>query len=184
MAVKIKEVIDTLTADAEPVTPTVDKLETGRPETIVKGIAITFLATHEIIEKAKNLGVNLLISHEGIFFSHHDRREILKGDPVFEEKRRLLEECGMAVFRFHDSIHRYQPDAITQGLVESLGWTGCEVESLPDASILEIPETTMKEIVSTVKNRLCLPYVRFTGDPATPCRRVGYLRDTAARAIP
>jgi putative NIF3 family GTP cyclohydrolase 1 type 2 len=175
MAVRIQEVIDALTAPADPVVPTVDRLEPGNPDTIVNGIAVTFLATQEIFEKAKNLGANLVISHEGIFYSHQDRREMLKGDPVYEQKSRMLDESGMAVFRFHDNIHHYHPDAVTQGLLQSLGWIRYEVENLPIASILEIPETTLKDIVSMVKNRLCLPYVRFVGNPAAPCRRVGVL---------
>lgn len=173
MAVRIQEVLDALTAPADPVVPTVDRLEPGNPDAIVKGIAVTFLATQEIIEKAKDLGVNLVISHEGIFYSHHDRRETLKGDPVYKEKSRMLDESGMAVYRFHDNIHHYHPDAVTQGLLQSLGWMRYEVENLSVASILEIPETILEDIVSTIKNRLFVPYVRFVGNPAAPCRRVG-----------
>lgn len=175
MEIKIKDVVNVLTSPAEQVSPTVDVLEPGDPDATVRGIAVTFLATQEIIEKAEKLGVNLIISHEGIYFSHWDKRDMLKKDPVFLEKNEALKKSGIAVFRFHDNIHHYAKDGVTKGLLQTLGWLGFEVVNLPAASVLEIPEMSLQDVIIHIKSCLNIPYVRYIGDTAKACRRVGVL---------
>lgn len=187
MEIKIHQVLDLLTSATEPVTPTVDRLESGNAEAEVKAIAVTFLATQEVVGKAIELGANLIISHEGIFYSHWDKRELLKADPVYLTKLKTIEDNSLAIFRFHDHIHKYRPDGITEGLVHALGWQAYEVKNHPHVCVLEIPEMSLEEVLSYVKARLDLKYVRFVGDLAKPCKRVGVLvgyRGSGDSAIP
>lgn len=166
---------------------TVDKLIFGSPETEVTGIVTTFLATQHVLEQAVALGANLVITHEGIFYSHHERTESTVEDPVYLTKRQWIENSGIAVFRFHDHVHRYRPDGITEGLVQALDWKSYVEEHLPTACILHIPEKTLSDIAEDVKIKLGIPYVRVVGDAATPCSRVGVLvgyRGGEATAIP
>lgn len=187
MGLIIRDILDALTTPAASLECTVDKLEFGNHDSTVKGVATTFLATQEVIEKAKSLGVNLIISHEGIFYSHWDRREMLQADPVYQKKRQTIEESEMAIFRFHDHIHKYMPDGITAGLLQSLEWQDYIIENQQTASILVIPAMTVQEVILFVKKRLGIQYVRFIGDLEMPCRRVGLLvgyRGAGDLAIP
>jgi putative NIF3 family GTP cyclohydrolase 1 type 2 len=171
----IKDVIEALTSPAIEIENTVDRLEFGKQDEIVKGIAVTFLATQEVISEANKLGVNLIISHEGIFFSHRAKLHKLQSNRVFQQKRRTIDENGLAIYRYHDHIHRYLPDAITAGLLQSLGWQAYEVENLPAATICSIPGLTLQEVNLHVKERLGMQFIRYVGDLSVPCRRVGLL---------
>lgn len=187
MSICIKDVIETLTSPDIAIENTVDGLEFGKPEEQVKGIAVTFLATQEVIGEAVGLGANLIISHEGIFFSHRAKLQELRSNRVYRQKCRTIEENGLAVYRYHDHIHRYLPDAITAGLVQALGWQDFEVENQPAATILSIPAATLQEILLHVKECLGMQFIRYAGDLSVPCRRVGIFvgyRGNGELAIP
>ncbi|HEY5560698.1 MAG TPA: Nif3-like dinuclear metal center hexameric protein [Clostridiaceae bacterium] len=187
MGITIKHILDTLTADIVLPGDTVDKLEYGTTDSIVKGIATAFVATQEVIEKAKNLGVNLIISHEGIFYSHWDKRKMLKYDPIYRKKCKTIEESKMAIFRFHDYIHTYKPDAITAGLLKDLKWQNYEVINKPEVSIIEVSPMLLEDVISYIKSCLNLQYLRYEGDLSMHCSRIGILvgyRGSGESAIP
>jgi putative NIF3 family GTP cyclohydrolase 1 type 2 len=175
MRISIKNIIDFLTTPVILIENTVDKLDFGNPDAIVTGVATTFLATQEVIEKAKTLGVNLIISHEGIFYSHRYNPKITEDNSVYQKKCQTIEDSGMAIFRYHDYTHRYVPDVITAGLLKALGWENYEVENKQIASILEIPEMTVQDIIAHVKKELGISNIRYIGDLTMPCKRVGIL---------
>ncbi|NLC19862.1 MAG: transcriptional regulator [Clostridiales bacterium] len=188
MKVRIRDVIDTLKTPAIDREKTVDQLLYGDPDTEVKQIAVTFLASARVIEEAKKLGVNLIISHEGIYYSHFDRSEMLKSDPVYLSKHKLIEDSGIAIFRNHDHVHLQGYDGITRALVASLGWLDYELESSFVSSVLALDKAMpLKEVISHIKKKLGLAYVRYTGDLETSCRRIGVLvgyRGSGENVIP
>lgn len=171
----VKDVLDTLMEPVNHVQNTVDTLKAGDPATEVKGIATAFMATQKVIEQTIALGANLLITHEGIYFSHHDPAEFLEKDPVYEEKRRIIMGSGLAIYRFHDYWHRYKPDGIMAGLIQALDWQPHIVENQPTATILSIPPMTLAEIFGHIKGRLGIRYLRFAGDLSMKCTRIGLL---------
>jgi putative NIF3 family GTP cyclohydrolase 1 type 2 len=173
--IKVSDVLAAITSGMAPIDNTVDGLLAGSLDTTVKGIAVTFLATQEIIEKARDMGVNLIISHEGIYFSHRDKRDQLGADQVYIDKSSLLEECGMSVIRCHDYIHRQLPDRVTKGLVRVLGWESLEVENRDIVTIVEIPEMTLQQLISHIKQSLGISHLRYVGHPEMLCRCVGVL---------
>ena len=175
MSIKIQDVINTLTSPTIPMNSTVDHLLFGDSSAKVTGVAVTFLATQETIEKAKALGVNLIISHEGIFYSHWHKTDALKEDQVYLQKCRTIKENDLAIFRYHDYIHRFIPDGITAGLLHALGWKDFEVENLPAASIIELPLSTVQDVITHVKKKLGVEHIRFIGDLSMSCRRIGVL---------
>lgn len=187
MAITIQQVMDLLMAPIAPLENTVDRLEAGHPETTVTGIGVTFMPTHDVIQQAMNLGINLLITHEGVFYSHHSHTDLLQDDPVYLQKRGLIEASGIAIFRLHDYIHQYKPDKITAGLVQALHWEDCMEKVLPISTILGLPEMTVAEIAKYIKLKLGIPYVRVVGDMSMRCKRAGILvgyRGGGANAIP
>ncbi|MDK2902280.1 MAG: hypothetical protein PWQ93_199 [Clostridiales bacterium] len=175
MVIRVRDIIDFLTAEGIKRERTVDRIEFGNPDMIVEGIATAFLATQQIVEKAMKLGVNLIISHEGIFFSHWDKTEMLKADPVYKEKRKIIEENKIAIFRYHDYIHDHIPDGIMVGLLKELGWEKLEVRREQTASVIEIPTATLEEIILYIKKQLNVEHIRYIGNLAMPCRRIGLL---------
>lgn len=94
MTITIQTVLDRLLEPVEELQNTVDTLKSGDPSMEVKGIATAFMPTQRVIEKAISMGANLLISHEGLFYSHHDNTDSLKNDPVYDEKRKLIQASG------------------------------------------------------------------------------------------
>ncbi|UJF33874.1 Nif3-like dinuclear metal center hexameric protein [Paenibacillus hexagrammi] len=184
----IQDVVDHLIKPVGQLEQTVDRLLVGDPDAKVTGIAVAFMPTQRVIEQMIEIGANLLISHEGLAYSHHFQPEILEQDPVFQTKRSLLEEAGIAVFRFHDYIHRYQPDAITAELVRTLEWQPYVLEHQQAASIVKLPApSSLGDLAAHVKKKLGIPYMRAVGDLEMPCERIGILvgyRGGGSVAIP
>jgi NIF3 (NGG1p interacting factor 3) len=99
MPTTIQHAIDTLfsAVPGAPFPGTVDTIKLGDPSQPLKSIAVTFLASMEVIEQAVSLGANLLITHEPTFYNHPDETDWLGANPVYIAKRRLAEEAGLRV---------------------------------------------------------------------------------------
>jgi putative NIF3 family GTP cyclohydrolase 1 type 2 len=168
----IQDVIDTIMASipGAPREDTVDTVKSGDPSQPVTGIVTTFIATCRVIERAIELGANLIITHEPTYYTHRDEVAWLEGDPVYAFKRDMLESNGIVVWRFHDYWHMHRPDGIMTGVLKRLGW---EAYTDPgQRGRCTVPATTLSELVTTIKERLGIETVRVAGDPSMPCRRV------------
>ncbi|WMT40076.1 Nif3-like dinuclear metal center hexameric protein [Paenibacillus sp. D2_2] len=176
MSISIREILELLTEPGGDLPENgVDRLEYGDLNAAVKGIATAFNASQHVIDKAKSLGVNLLITHEGLYYSHFKPGEQIAGTDVVREKIRMIEQSGIAIYRNHDGIHRSQPDGITYGLVRELGWLD-ELEGYSSyAAIIRLPGMTVAEMAVYVKSKLGLGQVRVVGDSTMPCERIGIL---------
>ncbi|MDG0792202.1 Nif3-like dinuclear metal center hexameric protein [Cohnella ginsengisoli] len=176
MPFAIRDIIDRLRGDVPPLDDTVDVLlGPGGPDTPVGGAAVAFMPSIEAIERAAALGANLLIAHEGVYYSHRMPERLPDDDPVYAFKRDLLRRAGVNVYRHHDDCHRPAPDPITLGLVRALGWEAALERMLPAAAVLAVPAMRADEAAARVKARLGLSGARFAGDPGAVCRRIGVL---------
>lgn len=177
----IQDVIDLIleAVGVEPIERTVDTIKSGDPAQPVTGVATTFLATTDVIERAASAGANLIITHEPTFYNHFDQVDWLEDDAVYLNKRRLLEEHGIVVWRFHDYMHAYRPDGIMSGLLGDLEWSenaSSGAESIASAEIVQIEPTALRDLVGLLKQRLHIEHpLRVLGDPTMTCRRVGIL---------
>lgn len=143
---------------------TVDTFKTGTRETVVTGIATTFLATHKVLERAAAKKLNFVISHEPTFYNHLDDVQGLEQDPVYQAKRALIDRNNMVVFRFHDYWHRVRPDGIRKGMVDAMGWG-----EFADGNLFRFSKKpTLGQLASDLKKRLNATSVRVIGDPAQP----------------
>ncbi|MEK4327296.1 Nif3-like dinuclear metal center hexameric protein [Paenibacillus sp. FSL R7-0297] len=187
MTLTFGQVIGHLTAGIRKPDGTVDRLEPGAPESEVQGIVTAFSASQYVIEQAVLLGANLIITHEGVFYSHQDNREGLENDPVYRQKSALIASTGVGIYRFHDYVHRYTPDGIIEGLLRELEWEPYVERHLPHVSILSVPAASVSEIAGYLKQQLHIPYVRAAGNLSAVCSRVGVLvgyRGGGAATIP
>jgi len=143
---------------------TVDTFKAGNPDTVVTCIAVTMMATMDVLERAATKGCNFVITHEPTFYAHLDVPEGMPDDdPVWAEKRAFIEKHGMVVWRFHDHWHMRKPDGIEEGTVKALGW---EKYQKPDSQYLfVIPETPVKALAEEVEKKLDSVTVRVVGEP-------------------
>lgn len=147
-------------------TPTVDTIKGGDLDTPVTGIAVTMMATLDVLQRAANEGLNLVITHEPTFFDHLDSTKSLtiSKDPVALAKLQFIADHHMVVWRFHDHAHRMKPDIIVNGVVRQLGWASGQDPKAPWR--IKLPETTLATLVDTIRSRLGAHAVRVVGDPA------------------
>ena len=143
---------------------TVDTFKAGNPDTPVTGVAVTMMATMDVLERASAKGLNLVITHEPTFYAHLDQPAgIAEDDPVWAEKRAFIEKHGMVVWRFHDHWHMRNPDGIEAGMVKALGWE--KYQSSASQYLFVMSETTLKQLADEVARKLDSPVVRVVGVP-------------------
>ncbi|RHP33279.1 Nif3-like dinuclear metal center hexameric protein [Lachnotalea sp. AF33-28] len=164
-----------------PMERTCDRLMTGEADMEVKKIVTTFMATVDVIREAIRLGANFIITHEPTWFTGMDQTDWLEGDPVYQEKRKLLEENRIAVWRFHDHMHMGAEDGIYRGLEKEFGWAAYRMPDVEGSTMnrfgacYEIPETTLKGMGMFFRSRLGMETVQIVGDPEMPVKRVSVL---------
>lgn len=95
-----------------------DKVLWGDAGVPCTGIVTTCFASVEVVRAAADLGANLIICHEALFWNHGDRTDWLAGNDAFEAKRALLDESGICVWRCHDYIHSGVPEDLFTGVAE------------------------------------------------------------------
>ncbi len=171
---------------------TVDTFKAGNPDTPVTGIAVTMMATLDVLKRAAASGNNLIITHEPTFFNHLDKPdELAEGDndPVLAEKRAFIEKHGLVIWRFHDHWHARKPDGIEAGTVHALGWE--KFQDPANQYLFTLPQTTVEQLAVELKSRLGIHIVRVVGERGMKVTRVamspgaaGFGRETRALEMP
>ena len=99
-------------------TKTCDTLKAGDPNKELKKVAVTMFATVDTVKRAKEWGADMLIVHEPTYYDHFEEIDEL---PVVKEKRKLIEESGITIYRYHDYMHHRDIDQSPEGEVYYLG---------------------------------------------------------------
>ena len=154
---------------------TVDTFKAGDPNTPVTGVAVTMMATLDVLQRAAAAGDNLVITHEPTFYSHLDKTEAFEkaNDPVWAAKEAFIREHHMVVWRFHDHWHMRKPDGIQFGMMKALGWE--KYENPENAHLFTLPETTLGDLAAFLKKRLDLQVMRVVGDRRMKLTKVGLI---------
>ena len=152
---------------------TVDTFKTGDPSTPVTGVAVTMMATLDVLQRAVAAGDNMVITHEPIFFNHvlEQPEGMDPSDAVWTAKREFIEKNHLVIWKFHDHWHMRKPDGIQEGTVKKLGWE--KYWNQDDQGVLVIPEMTLGELAAYVAKRLDAPAVRVVGDPKMKVTKIG-----------
>ena len=158
----VGEIMDLFIAQipGAPFSQTVDTLKTGSKEQKVTGIVTTMFATLTVIRKAIELNANFIIAHEPTFYNHGDETGWLQNDSVYQFKRKLLDEHGIVIWRNHDYVHSLKIDGVQLGVVQELGWEKYYKQN----AVLNLPETTLEELISHIKMKMEVPALRYVGD--------------------
>lgn len=160
-------------------TPTVDTFKAGNPDEPVTGIAVTMMATLDVLERAAASGNNFVITHEPTFYNHLDQTAQLEKqhDAVLAEKQKFIRDHHLVIWRFHDHWHARKPDGILLGMTHALGW---EKYQNPEHQFLfTLPETTLDQLAEQVKRKLDVRALRVVGDPNMKLTKVGFLPGAA-----
>jgi putative NIF3 family GTP cyclohydrolase 1 type 2 len=152
--------------------PTVDTFKDGDSTTRVTGIAVTMMATFDVLQRAAARGANLVITHEPTFYDHFDKLDVLESehDSVTAAKRAFIREHRMVVVRMHDHWHRRRPEPMATDLARMLGWERYRAEN---EWLYRVPETTLAELALTIRGRLPAPTLRVVGDSALRVTTIG-----------
>lgn len=154
-----------------------DGYKSGDPDADCTGVACALVPTVEVIRKTAALGANLIITHEPIYYMTPDFPQWRGSfeNQVYEDKRTLLRETGITVWRDHDHIHAHQPDGIFTGVLKYLGWEDYyrpDAAGIPFCYPCHLPETTVGELRRYLMEKLHLNGLRYIGDPDAKVGRV------------
>ena len=141
---------------------TCDVLKAGDPNKELKKVAVTMFATVETVKKAKEWGADMLIVHEPTYYDHYEEIEEL---PVVVAKRKLIEESGITIYRYHDYMHHRDIDQIAEGEIHYLGLNGTVENTSYSASYMFTSNDpiTALELANKMENELGIKRVRIAG---------------------
>lgn len=140
-----------------------DVFHAGDPNVEVKGIATTFMATLDLLQRAHTAGMNLVIPHETTFWNDRDDTKDFPDDAVYRFKNDFCVKNRMVVLRLHDHAHSHRPDFIMTGLLRALGWAPSPNQ--PNPRIYTFPTTTLGELAADIQRRTGSKALRVVGDP-------------------
>ncbi|MBR6789952.1 MAG: Nif3-like dinuclear metal center hexameric protein [Oscillospiraceae bacterium] len=167
-AYEIMEKLFALAREDADFSSTCDTCKAGDPEREVTKAAVAMTATPEVVRQAVRWGAELLIVHEPTYYDHWDGW----ADEVQQsEKRRLIEETGMVIWRYHDHPHRTVPDIIAQGMYRRLGLKGTPDHSRYGRFQLDEPMTAL-ELAKVIEEKLGVKHVRIAGARDIPSTRI------------
>ena len=147
---------------------TCDTLKAGDPNAETTRVAVSMFATPNVVRDAKAWGAQLLIVHEPTYYNHFDN---YSDDPIEQEKRKLIEDSGLTIYRFHDHPHRTDPDMIAQGQLKTFALDGyVEYTDVFDLMRihLDTPMTPV-EVAKTLEERCGIKHIRICGTSDVAC---------------
>lgn len=173
---KIQEAIDRICRWHEPFVEHEggrDKILCGDPEQECTGIAVTVCATYDVIRRAIEQNINFIITHESIFFGGQIDGSKLGENEAYLEKRRLLEEYNIVIWRDHDRMHgngkpffpeRKRNDYIFYGICQELGWEPYIVGDSMKPLRYHIPATSGRKLADFLMEKFDLTGLRIVGN--------------------
>ena len=150
----------------------VDTFKSGDSTARVTGIAVTMMATFDVLQRAAKQGDNLIITHEPTFYSHRDTTFSLEkeNDAILAAKKKFIAGHGLVIWRFHDAPHAQSPDVIKSSMARALGWSKFALKDVSSAYV--IPGTTLRELASKAAAKLGARAVRISGDASARVSRI------------
>lgn len=154
-------------------TQTVDIFKAGNPDTQLKGIATCMFADMATLKKAVELGCNLIITHEPVFYNHLDETGAYADDPVFNEKLKYIKGNNLVIFRFHDHIHMTKPDGISVGLIRKLGLN--QYSDNGSLTFFNLPEQSVEKYAKSLKKTFDMASIRVVGNPEMKFTKLAFM---------
>jgi putative NIF3 family GTP cyclohydrolase 1 type 2 len=148
-----------------------DTFKLGNPDAAVTGVATTVMATYDVIRRAREQGLTMVIAHEDTFWNDRDETKDLTSHPLYRQKIEYLERNNMIVWRIHDHMHAMKPDYTVVGSLRSVGIKGGE-NAVMAPRVFTIPETTLGAFASQIRRSTGSRAFRCVGDPNAKVSRI------------
>ena len=177
---KIREVIDRI-LDYHPHLEGYkgcDDYKCGDPDAECTGVVCAMSPTIHVIQRAIDLGANLIVVHEPTFYTSADKDGWFEefGNEIYEEKRKLLDGHGITIWRDHDHMHANRPDSIFAGVLKYMGWEDkAQIDTdtgLFAHYLVEIEETSVEDLCHKLIDTIGLNGARVVGDPKARVSRI------------
>lgn len=158
-----------------------DQVLYGNAEQECTGIVTTIFASIDVIKKAHELGANLIVVHEALFWNHGDHQDWLEESEnrTYLMKKDMLDDYGIVVWRNHDYVHSGIPlhdgsytDGIFYGFAKEMGWENYASGNAGALMKFEIPEVIAKNLAKKMIENLHLEGARIIGDPQAKVRKI------------
>ena len=141
-----------------------DTFKAGSPETEVKGIATTFMATLDLLQRAHAAGMNFVITHEPTFWSDADTTKEFADDPIYRFKVDFCQQeqyGGLAIPRSHTRA----PAGSDLGWAGARAGMGRTARPRPTSADSRFRPPRSGALAADVKRRLNARALRVVGDP-------------------
>ncbi len=169
-------------ADERDYSNSVDTLKAGNADAEISHVAVSMFATPDVLRAAKAWGAEMLIVHEPTYYNHRDEHS----DEKLEcEKRKLIEDSGIALYRFHDHPHYTTPDIIGAGQLKAFGLKGrLEYPGIFDLVRVHLDEPmTPVELAKLIEARCGIKHLRICGTRNEKCSVVSGMFGTPGKVF-
>ena len=133
-----------------------DGLVFGDFDRRVRTVAVTVIASPDVIRKAAEMGADMILTHEPTFHSAVAGEE----DAITAQKRALCEETGIPIVRLHDYMHFTKIDKINLGVMSRISLDG-DFDGQKTFT-LKTPMTA-DALIDHVGKKLGLRHIRYIG---------------------
>lgn len=154
-------------------TQTVDNFKAGDPNIKLTGIAVCMFADMNTLKEAVKKNCNFIITHEPVFYNHLDETKSFADDPVFKEKMTFIEDHHLVVFRFHDHIHRTNPDGISVGMINKMGIGKYAVNG--SMTYFTLPKKSVADFAAEMKTKFGMNSIRVIGNPDMEFSKLAFM---------
>ena len=168
---KAKEFFENLIKGSTHTGDTCDVLKAGDENKEVKKVAFTMMSTIEVMKKAAEWGADLVITHEPTYYHHWDNNITM---PIAIEKKKIIEDAGFALYRYHDYMHSRETDQITDGMMKEMGIAGTLEHTPYFASYIFTPDEPISalDLARRGEETLGIPHVKIAGDRNHPAKKI------------
>lgn len=136
---------------------------------VLTGIGVAWWLTPDLLEDMASNGCNLGVSHERpifelpetFFWGPLPRSEDI---PANRRIRALAAAAGMTLVQMHSNIDKADW-GMPRALFARLGWDAYPTDWSRGVPVVELPPCTLAELITELKGKLKLPFVRYDGAP-------------------
>ena len=156
----------------------VDGFRAGDGDAEVRGVVASARASTQVLQRAAELGANLVISRQAFLADSQDR-PVSRPEPALAAKLALIEAKGLAVLRLQDTRTGPQGRAITEALPRAIGLQRPLASLNPaDGLIYRAPPTAIVELCRKLKAATGNGAIRLIGNPALNVSGIAYATET------
>lgn len=156
----------------------VDGFRAGDADVAVSGIVVAARASTAVLQRAVEIGANIVISRTAFLADSQDR-PVSRPEPALAAKIEYINRHGLAVLRLQDPREGAAGRRITTALPRSIGLAE-PLETPDSAAGLVYPGVSVPvvELIRRIKPALPTQTVRLVGDPASRAGGVAFATET------